>query len=102
MSFVDAVAAVGPATIDSAVLPGVQASPSPSMSFSSVLMAGIEQVDQTIGQADRLVAAYALDDSIPIHQVTYALEQARLSMELMLQVRTQLLESYQELMRMQL
>ena len=29
---------------------------------------------------------------MPVHQVTYALEQARLSMELMMQVRSQLIE----------
>jgi len=49
-----------------------------------------------------MVKAFALDDSIPVHQVTFALEEARLAVELAMQVRTRLLESYRELMNMQL
>jgi len=37
-----------------------------------------------------------------VHQVTLALEQARLSVELAMQVRQRLVESYRELMNMQL
>jgi flagellar hook-basal body complex protein FliE len=37
---------------------------------------------------------------VPLHQVTYALEEARLSVELAMQVRTRLVESYRELMNM--
>lgn len=71
-------------------------------SFSQMLMNGIEQVDQKLVQADALAATFAVDDSIPLHRVTYALEQARLSFELMLQVRARLVEAYQEVARMQL
>ena len=58
--------------------------------FSSLLN-GLEGVSAKINEADNMVRAFALDDSIPVHQVTFALEQARLSLEMMLQVRNRLL-----------
>jgi len=70
--------------------------------FSQMLVNGVEQVDQKVVDADSLAAAFAVNDSIPLHRVTYALEQARLSLELMLQVRSRLVEAYQEVSRMQL
>ncbi len=71
-------------------------------SFADMLTQGIEQVQTQVDEADRLSRAFILDDSIPVHQVTFALEQARLSMEMMLQVRGRLLEGFQQLMNMQL
>jgi flagellar hook-basal body complex protein FliE len=70
--------------------------------FAQVLANGVDQVNQKVLDADKLVKAFALDDSIPVHQVTFALEQARLSTELMMQIRSRVLEGYQEILRMQL
>jgi flagellar hook-basal body complex protein FliE len=71
-------------------------------SFSQILMDGIAAVNERVANADAMVRAFTVDDSIPIHQVTFALEEARLSMELMMQVRARLVESYQRMMEMQL
>jgi flagellar hook-basal body complex protein FliE len=71
-------------------------------SFASVLAAGMRQVESKVATANDLVRQFALDDSVPLHQVTYALEEARLSVELAMQVRSRLVESYRELMNMQL
>lgn len=71
-------------------------------SFYQMLVNGAESVNADVLNADKLVRAFALDDSIPVHQVTYALEQTRLSLELAVQVRTRLIEGYQQLMNMQL
>ena len=49
-----------------------------------------------------MVRRFALGDAIPVHQVTYALEEARMSVELALQVRSRLVEAYRDLMNMQL
>jgi flagellar hook-basal body complex protein FliE len=73
-----------------------------SASFSEMLMNGIEAVNHRVANADALVRAFAVDDSIPLHQVTFALEEAKLSVELMMQVRARLVESYQRMMEMQL
>jgi len=74
----------------------------PAGAFARMLLDSVDQVNQSVVQADQMVQAFAVDDSIPLHQVTFALEQARLSTELMMQVRSRLLEGYQEIMRMQL
>lgn len=71
-------------------------------SFSQVLLDGIQAVNRRVVDADAMVRAFAVDESIPLHQVTFALEEARLSMEFMMQVRARLVESYQRMMEMQL
>lgn len=73
-----------------------------SVSFAQLLDKGIENVSAKVTQADNLARAFALDDNIPVHEVTYALAQAKDSLELMMQVRNRLVESYQQLMNMQL
>ena len=70
--------------------------------FGSLLSHGIAAVDARVARADALVAQFAIDDSIPVHQVTVALEEARLSVEFAMQVRARLVEGYKELMNMQL
>jgi flagellar hook-basal body complex protein FliE len=99
---VGAVAALAAPTM---IEPGAslpQAGQAAGASFSQMLMDGISTANQRVGHADAMVRAFALDDSIPLHQVTFALEQARLSVELMMQVRARLVESYQRVMEMQL
>jgi flagellar hook-basal body complex protein FliE len=70
--------------------------------FQSILASGMDAVDQKIATADDLVRQFAVDDSIPVHQVTLALEEARLAVELAMQVRARLVETYREFMNMQL
>jgi flagellar hook-basal body complex protein FliE len=72
------------------------------MSFSSLLASGLHTLEAKIARADGLVRRFALDDSVPVHQVTYALEEARMSVELAMQVRARLVEGYRDLMNMQL
>ena len=95
------VAAIG---APEAMTPTAPASPqlAGGASFSQMLANGIDAVNQRVASADALVRAFAVDDSIPLHQVTFALEEARLSVELMMQVRARLVESYQRMMEMQL
>ena len=71
------------------------------LSFTRMMSEGVEQTNARLLEADHLTRAFALGEDIPVHQVTFALEQARLSFELMNQVRTRLIESYQEILRMQ-
>ena len=97
---VEAVSAVAPDAVQPIGMqpPGIQT----ARSFAQMLVSGVEQVDQKLVDADAAVRAFVVDDSVPPHQVTFALEEARLSFELMLQVRARLVEGYQEIMRMQL
>lgn len=95
----EALGMVGPADM------AVRVSSSPPVkngTFASLLTGGIADVEAKVGEADRIARAFVIDDSIPVHQVTFALEQARMSLEMMLQVRSRIVESYQQLMTMQL
>ena len=74
----------------------------PAQSFSDLMTAGLRHVESKIDTADGLVRQFAIDDSVPVHQVTIALEEARLAVELAVQVRARLVESYREIMNMQL
>lgn len=100
----EAIAAVGSAEAPLAlrVTTPVQLAPSAGAGFGEILMAGLRGVDAKIATADKLVQQFAVDDSVPVHQVTMALEEARLSIELAMQVRARLVEGYRELMNMPL
>lgn len=105
MAGLDAIAAVGadPAPLAIRIVGGnPAATPASGADFGDVLMAGIRNLDRKVGTADGLVRQFAVDDSVPVHQVTIALAEARLSVELAMQVRDRLVESYRELMNMPL
>lgn len=101
MSQVAPIAALSLATVAPPSLTPVKSTVAPGASFAQLITQGVADVDEKLRAADTMVQAFALDDSVPVHQVTFALEQARLSVELMMQVRNRMLEGYQELMRMQ-
>jgi flagellar hook-basal body complex protein FliE len=90
------------ATIATPSVSATVPTPVSPVAFSHLLSDGIAQVQDKVANADHMVKAFVLDDSIPVHQVSFALEQAHLSMELMLQVRSRLVEGYQQLMTMQM
>lgn len=70
--------------------------------FSQILAQGLDALDTKVAKADALVKAYALGETIPVHQVTIALEEARFAVELAVQVRERLTETYRSFMNMQL
>lgn len=98
MSGIEAIAAVGAAAVPARALPVQPA----DGGFGVLLMQGLQQVDAKLAHADAMARQFAVDDSVPVHQVTMALEEARLAVELAMQVRTRLLDGYRELMAMQL
>lgn len=70
--------------------------------FPNILASGLNQVATKLDTADDLVRRLALGEDLPVHQVSYALEEARLSVELAMQVRSRLLDGYREMMNLQL
>lgn len=73
----------------------------PNLSFTQLLTSGLQGVDTKVAKADAMVQAYAEGQSIPVHQVTLALEEARIAVELATQIRGRLIETYREFMTMQ-
>lgn len=74
----------------------------PAVGFGDMIAAGMRGVEAKLTTADDLVRRFTVDGDVPIHQVTYALEEAKLSVELAMQVRGRLLDGYREIMNMQL
>lgn len=61
----------------------------------------LESVNTQMLSADRSVQQLAAGGSVSLHDTMVQLEQARLSFQLATQVRSRVLEAYQEIMRMQ-
>lgn len=70
--------------------------------FRNVLDAGLAQVDQGLKAADHQVRALAAGAEIAPHEVMISMEQARMHLTLLVEVRNRVVEAYQELARMQL
>lgn len=70
--------------------------------FGTMLASGVDNVDRAVQTAQDAVTRFAIGDDTPPHQVMLALEDARLQLQFALQVRSKLVEGYQELMRMQI
>lgn len=107
MNGIEAVGSIGAGSIDPIITRlGIPAAAAPAqasqVNFSELMASGMRHVDEKVGSANALVRQFALDDSVPLHQVTYALEEARMTVELAMQVRGRLVESFREMMNMQL
>ena len=69
--------------------------------FGSALQNAIEQVDAAQKDSYNQVEAFVAGEQENVHEVMIAMNEARLSFQLMTEVRNRMLETYQELMRMQ-
>ncbi len=77
------------------------ASPSGAASFSNVLGGFIQEVSDKQAAAGDAVSGLLSGKNVSLHQTMIAMEEASVSFQLMVEVRNRLLDSYQELMRMQ-
>ena len=70
-------------------------------SFANMLKSLAQDVSIKSAQAGEAVQGVLAGEGVPLHQAVIAAEEASVSFQLMVEVRNKLLESYQELMRMQ-
>ena len=70
-------------------------------SFASMLGRMVAEVSTKQSHAAQAVANLQSGQPVAVHQAIIAMEEASVSFQLMAEVRNRLLESYQELMRMQ-
>jgi flagellar hook-basal body complex protein FliE len=73
----------------------------PAGSFGSVLGRMVNEVNQSQLQAQDAIHSLQSGGNVSLHQAVIAMEEASISFQLMVEVRNRLLESYQEVMRMQ-
>ncbi|SHK30290.1 flagellar hook-basal body complex protein FliE [Desulforamulus aeronauticus] len=70
--------------------------------FDAVLNNAIDKLNQTQIQADEAMQGFLVGEIQDIHQVTIPLREAKLTMQLAVEVRNKIVEAYQEISRMQL
>ena len=73
----------------------------PAGSFDSMLERLVTEVAEKQATAGQTVNGLLAGQNVSLHQTMIAMEEASVSFQLMVEVRNKLLESYQELMRMQ-
>jgi flagellar hook-basal body complex protein FliE len=79
---------------------GVSGSDGPR-SFSNFLGQMVQEVNTEQTTANQAVNGLISGQNVSLHQAMIAMEEASVSFQLMVEVRNRLLDSYQELMRMQ-
>lgn len=84
------------------VMPPAAAPVDPSGGFGKLFTDGLSQVNEKLmaGQTD--LQRLATGDVQNLHQIMINLEESRLSLQLMMQVRNRMLEAYQDIMKMQI
>jgi flagellar hook-basal body complex protein FliE len=79
-----------------------RAQASGSADFSSWLSAEIDKVNGQVLGAEKQVRDLAAGKTQNLHEVMIALEEAKLSLQRMVQIRNRALEAYQDILRMQI
>lgn len=75
--------------------------PAAAPGFGAWFADELKSVNATLAAADREVQQLAVGEVSNLHEVMIHLEEAKLSFQLLAQVRNRLLDAYQEVMRMQ-
>ncbi len=73
----------------------------PSESFGKMLDGVVSTVETKQNNAQELTRKVLLGETDQLHQSTIAMQEASVAFSMMIEVRNKLVESYQELMRMQ-
>jgi flagellar hook-basal body complex protein FliE len=81
---------------------GQDTRPPGTADFSKTLQQALTDVNRQQEAAAEEVKKLVLGQAEDVHQVMIAMEQARLAMQLTVQVRNKLVEAYQEISRMQI
>lgn len=85
------------------VEPGAAAgAAAPDGQFAAWFSNQLSDVNHQLAVADQGVQRLAAGDASNLHQVMIDLEQARISLQLAMQVRNHVLDAYRELMQMQM
>ena len=84
-----------------AATPSLTPNVAPSSSFDGFLGNMVSEVSAKQAAAGEAMKSVMAGGDVPLHQAMIAVQEASISFQLMVEVRNKLLESYQELMRMQ-
>ena len=70
--------------------------------FAQVLNDAVNDVNNMQVEADKTMESFVLGETDELHQVMIASEEAKLSLQYMVQLRNKVVEAYQEISRMQI
>lgn len=99
---IEAIGAIGTSAIDAPRMTSIGTPSTTGADFAAMLGDGVAATDASLKAADSQLRALAAGQDVPLHDVMISMEQARIDLTLMAEVRNRIVESYQELMRMQL
>ena len=91
----------GTPTLPSAATPAASSSPQSDGGFFSSLTNAIEQVEQVHSDAQQQISDLLQGNRQDVHNVMIAVEKADVAFQLMMQVRTKIVNAYQEISRLQ-
>lgn len=74
----------------------------PTEGFAKVFEQGLTKVDAELRTAEGALSDLATGKPVELHEVMIRMEQARIGVQTFIQIRNKVLESYQDLMRMQM
>jgi flagellar hook-basal body complex protein FliE len=74
----------------------------PCGAFANLMLRSIGDVNADVTAAETAMRGLASGKPVELHEVMISLEQARLSVQTFIQIRNKLIESYQDVMRMQM
>ena len=92
--------ALTPAPLSLNTLPATQTSPEQSGSFGDFVTGAIQDVHASQVNADAKVQQFITGRTGDVHEVMLAMEQARMTLTLAVEVRNKVVEAYQEISRM--
>jgi flagellar hook-basal body complex protein FliE len=84
-----------------ALVPASTAGSAKPASFSSMLEGAFNDINSTMQAADTAKTSLLTGDTGNVHQAMIAVQESNVAFSLMVEVRNKLVDSYQELMRMQ-
>ncbi|WP_291710118.1 flagellar hook-basal body complex protein FliE [Clostridium sp.] len=74
----------------------------PSSKFQDILKENLDKVNQDQIEADNITNDFIAGKDVDIHEMVLSMEEAKMSLQLAIQVRNKVVEAVQELNRMQL
>lgn len=74
----------------------------PSKMFQDILKENLDKVNQEQIEADNITNDFIAGKDVDIHEMVLSMEEAKMSLQLAIQVRNKVVEAVQELNRMQL
>lgn len=74
----------------------------PSNKFQDILKENLDKVNQEQIEADNITNDFISGKDVDVHEMILSMEEAKMSLQLAIQVRNKVVEAVQELTRMQL